>query len=133
MGICRNRWFDRLTTNEGEAYPQFVLRLSEDLHYTELSFRTPNPPGCSNPYLPQHGGHRLPPLVSEQIEIPDDHEAVQSLYLERGWSDGLPIVPPTPQRVEAMLAATNLPPDHVIPRFLPTGAQPRWKNWPSMP
>ena len=59
------------------------------------------------------------PLVSEQIEIPDDHEAVQSLYLKRGWSDGLPIVPPTPQRVEAMLAATNLPPDHVITEIPP--------------
>ena len=61
----------------------------------------------------------MPPLVSEQIEIPDDHEAVQSLYLGRGWSDGLPIVPPTPQRVEAMLAATNLPPDHVITEIPP--------------
>jgi hypothetical protein len=46
-------------------------------------------------------------LDSQQIEIADDFEAVQALYLERGWSDGLPIVPPTPKRVEAMLASLD--------------------------
>jgi hypothetical protein len=29
---------------------------------------------------------------------------VQEEFFERGWTDGLPIVPPTPQRVDAMLA-----------------------------
>ncbi len=46
-------------------------------------------------------------LDSQQIEVADDFEAVQALYLERGWSDGLPIVPPTPERVEAMLASLD--------------------------
>ena len=46
-------------------------------------------------------------LDSQRIEIADDFEAVQALYLERGWSDGLPIVPPTPERVEAMLASLD--------------------------
>src|SRR3954469_1597790 len=39
--------------------------------------------------------------------------------LERGWSDGLPVVPPTPERVEAMLAGRDgssslgaVPPSH---------------------
>ena len=61
----------------------------------------------------------MPPLVSPQIEIADDFEAVQSLYLDRGWSDGLPVAPPTPQRVEAMLAATNLASDHVVAEIPP--------------
>src|SRR5438270_1750152 len=38
------------------------------------------------------------------IEGEDDFEAVNALYMERGWGDGLPIVPPTAERVEAMLA-----------------------------
>ena len=46
-------------------------------------------------------------LDSQRIEVADDFEAVQALYLERGWSDGLPIVPPTPERVEAMLASLD--------------------------
>jgi hypothetical protein len=61
----------------------------------------------------------MPRLSSQRIEVADDYEAVQRLYLERGWSDGLPIVPPTPERVEAMLAAVDLPPGHVIAEIPP--------------
>ena len=58
-------------------------------------------------------------LVSERLEIADDFEAVQSLYLERGWTDGLPVVPPTAERVEAMLAATRLGPQQIIGEIPP--------------
>ena len=61
----------------------------------------------------------MPGLSSKRIEVPDEYEAVQSLYLERGWSDGLPIVPPTPGRVDAMVAAVDLPPGHVIAEIPP--------------
>ncbi len=39
----------------------------------------------------------------EVLEVEDAE--VQELFFERGWTDGLPIVPPTPARVQAMLAA----------------------------
>ena len=39
------------------------------------------------------------------FEAPDDLEAINRLYRERRWSDGLPIVPPTVERVERMLRA----------------------------
>jgi len=58
-------------------------------------------------------------LVSQRIEVADDFEAVQRLYLERGWSDGLPVMPPTPERVEAMLAATDLGSQHVVAEIPP--------------
>jgi hypothetical protein len=32
-------------------------------------------------------------------------EEIQALFEKHGWGDGLPLVPPTPERVEAMLAA----------------------------
>ena len=48
----------------------------------------------------------LSDFVSEQLEVDDNFEAVQGLYLERGWTDGLPVVPPTLERVADMLAAT---------------------------
>lgn len=38
------------------------------------------------------------------IEADDDLEAINRLVMERGWGDGLPVVPPTAARVEAMLA-----------------------------
>ncbi|MEK7714244.1 MAG: hypothetical protein AAB387_02200, partial [candidate division NC10 bacterium] len=37
------------------------------------------------------------------IEIDDDPEAVLAAFCERGWCDGLPIIPPTEDRVAAML------------------------------
>ena len=58
-------------------------------------------------------------LVSQHIELPDDYDAVQNLYLERGWSDGLPITPPTPERVEAMLSAVSQDPQRVVAQVPP--------------
>ena len=37
------------------------------------------------------------------IEIDDDFDAVNALFRDKGWSDGLPIVPPTTERVQQML------------------------------
>ena len=46
-------------------------------------------------------------LSSEVLELSDSPEAVLAAFCERQWCDGLPIVPPTPERVEAMLAAAE--------------------------
>ncbi|MEO2141619.1 MAG: hypothetical protein ABGX63_05495, partial [bacterium] len=44
-----------------------------------------------------------PDLSSTPIEIDDSPEAVFQFMLEQGWSDGLPVIPPTTDRVRAML------------------------------
>ena len=41
-------------------------------------------------------------------------DEVQEHFLTRGWSDGLPIIPPTPGRVDRFLAATSEEPDTVL-------------------
>jgi hypothetical protein len=55
------------------------------------------------------------------IEAENDFDAINALYCERGWSDGLPIVPPTSERVEKMLAycdrAWNEPIARIAPRY----------------
>ena len=61
----------------------------------------------------------MPGLVSQRIELANEYEAVQDMYLERGWSDGLPIIPPTPERVEAMMTATDLNAQHVVAELPP--------------
>lgn len=53
-------------------------------------------------------------LRSEQIESADSMEAVLDLYESRRWTDGLPIVPPTPERVEAMIAGAGRPGDDSV-------------------
>ncbi len=59
------------------------------------------------------------PLASQVIELTDSLEAVQAYFLERGWTDGLPVVPPTPERVEAMLAGIDAEPDLVVGKIPP--------------
>jgi len=41
-------------------------------------------------------------------------------YLDRGWGDGFPLMPPTRERVDAVLCGTTLAPDHVV-GILPPG------------
>ncbi|MDP2953962.1 MAG: hypothetical protein Q8O76_11685, partial [Chloroflexota bacterium] len=41
-------------------------------------------------------------LKSRRVEVDDALEAIE-LFFERRWSDGLPIVPPTPDKVEEMI------------------------------
>src|SRR5512136_409737 len=53
-------------------------------------------------------------LVSEQIEIDDAVETVGQLFYERGWTDGLPIIPPTEERVRKMLSSVDRDPQEVI-------------------
>ena len=53
------------------------------------------------------------------FEAPDDFEAINRLYRERRWSDGLPVVPPTAERVERMLQHTRRGPHDLIARVAP--------------
>lgn len=41
-------------------------------------------------------------------------EEINQFFIEKEWSDGLPIVPPTPERVEAFLKYTDREPDETI-------------------
>jgi len=50
-------------------------------------------------------------LSSQRIEIQDD--PIELLYA-RGVTDGLPVVPPTEERVKRMLAATDRDPQELI-------------------
>ena len=61
------------------------------------------------------------PLAAEVVEVDDESLAFYSLALSRGWSDGLPVVAPTEERVRAMLAATPYHADDVIAELPPSG------------
>jgi len=43
----------------------------------------------------------------DAIEVDDSPEALLEAFVERGWCDGLPIVPPTEDRVAAMLGGRD--------------------------
>ncbi len=60
-------------------------------------------------------------LTRPVLEVPADPTALYELSLEQGWGDGAPLLPPTDDRILALLAQTPLAPDHVLgdlpPRF----------------
>ena len=78
-------------------------------------------------YRPGCGSRTLDPSVAEELavrfngsklrsrrvalgELEDEYEAL----FERGWTDGLPVVPPTEARVLRMLEGTTRAPDEVV-------------------
>ena len=60
---------------------------------------------------------QLTDLGSLKIEATDSFDDVNSLLYRLGLTDGLPIVPPTAQRVESMLGGRN--PELALPTLLP--------------
>ena len=67
-------------------------------------------PGVAEELRLRFAGSKLASRVVELGSQEDDAEAM----FERGWTDGLPVVPPTERRVRAMLAGTARNPDEVI-------------------
>ncbi len=54
-----------------------------------------------------------PALHSKRYAL-DDMIAAQEFFHSRGWTDGLPVVPPTPEAVQACLEWVLMPPDHLV-------------------
>jgi len=76
-------------------------------------------PGC--------GALNVMPGIAEELQVRYGETGMQARQIaigdyvdeweyafEQGWSDGLPVVPPTPARVWRMLQGTNRPPDEVV-------------------
>ncbi|OGA45312.1 MAG: hypothetical protein A3G25_00495 [Betaproteobacteria bacterium RIFCSPLOWO2_12_FULL_63_13] len=63
----------------------------------------------------------VPRLLGAQSE-----DALQELFQGAGWSDGLPVVLPTDERVAALLEATSHRPDEVVGKMRPTETQEDW-------
>lgn len=56
----------------------------------------------------------------------DSEDALHALFQESGWTDALPVVLPTEERVAAMLRATRHNPGEVVGKMRPTETQEDW-------
>lgn len=56
---------------------------------------------------------------AQRVEVPADLEAFNDLCEQRRWSDGLPLVPPTVERVERMLRYSGRMPTEVVAAIAP--------------
>src|SRR4051795_734605 len=55
-------------------------------------------------------------LQSERYEVDTVEDAIE-LYFERGWTDGLPIVPPTEEKVARFIDAAGRQPGEIIAQY----------------
>lgn len=78
----------------------------------------------------------LPPSVGKEEPYgrdtprlcePDTEENLHALFEKNRWTDFLPIVLPTEERVRAMLAGTSRKPDEVVGRMQPTENRGLWE------
>ena len=76
-------------------------------------------PGCGSmtrdPGMPEKLAARydMDKLRSREVPIAPGEDETEACF-DRGWSDGLPVVSPTPERVMRMLTGTHREPDEVV-------------------
>jgi hypothetical protein len=66
-------------------------------------------------------------VLTADVIGPDTEEKLQQLFLDNNWTDKLPIVLPTRERVDAMLAATSHKSDEVIGHMQPVEFRAAWE------
>jgi hypothetical protein len=61
-------------------------------------------------------------LQARKFEVGGSPGDLQDWFEEQGWTDGLPVVPPTPELVEAMIAESGLSAAAELAQLAPSGA-----------
>ncbi len=103
VGWSRSRWSD-------------FIGLSLETEFAHLPDQRPGcgaknvDPGMEEKLAIRFG---LTPFAARAVEIASAEDEFEAMYA-RGWSDGLPLVPPTEERVLRMLAATSRRADEVV-------------------
>jgi len=59
------------------------------------------------------------PLAAAHLSVPGDIVTFNEECLKNGWGDGLPLIPPTIERVSAMLSASRRSPTEVVAQLAP--------------
>ena len=58
-------------------------------------------------------------ILPEILDIKGDFRDVSTVYYDNGWTDGLPIVPPTSELIQSMLTGTKHSPNEIIGKLAP--------------
>ena len=84
-------------------------------------------PGCGSRTMEPEQHRRLSgesgaELGSRRIELGAEEDPIEAMYA-RGWSDGLPLTPPTAERVAAMLTGSARPAGDIVAAVAPNYGQ----------
>ncbi len=123
-----------------------ALRLA--FTYTPVGGKTPeelaeyisgDDPVRKQPLMEEIVGHLTRPLNEEEMKTgqfvrtkrrligPDTSDNIQKYFDDRFWSDQLPIIMPTEERVAEMLAHTSHKPDEILGKMRVTGTREAWE------
>jgi len=75
--------------------------------------------GLTKPLTEEEKSPKIEAEKIPKIAFKGDYQHVNRYFYANGWSDGLPIVPPTEEAVAEMLTGTDLPRDHVVGKIIP--------------
>jgi hypothetical protein len=73
----------------------------------------------TRPLSPEEKSPKQQTGKSPRVAFKGSLQEVNQFYYRKGWSDGLPIIPPTEEAVAEMLTGTDLPPDHIVANIIP--------------
>lgn len=82
--------------------------------------------GLSTDVTPS-GRFEATPRVTPRLVEPGTESNLHRLFRQRKWTDELPIILPTEERVAEMLAHTSHAADEVVGRMEPTGHRGKWE------
>lgn len=98
--LCESNVAEDIETGIAAVMDDIVASLTRPLTAAEVS--------------PQKETENLSRLVFKG-SLPE----INRFYYRRGWTDGLPIVPPTEEAVAEMLSGTDLPADFLVAKIIP--------------
>lgn len=73
------------------------------------------------PSQARSGTRELPMIRMESVDYAQAFADFNTLAIRRRWGDGLPLVPPTEDRIAWILEGTDEPRDRIIGKFMPRG------------
>lgn len=73
----------------------------------------------TSPLTPEEKSPKKETETPSRITFKGNLDEVNRFFYRRGWTDGLPVIPPTEEAVAEMLTGTDLPPDHVAGELIP--------------
>ena len=75
--------------------------------------------GLTRPLTPEEKSPKQQTGKTPRVAFKGSLQEVNRFYYSKGWTDGLPIIPPTEEAVAEMMTGTDLPPDHVVATIIP--------------
>jgi hypothetical protein len=97
---CESTVSEDIEAGTAEAMPSIIESLTKPLSEQEK--------------LPKWSTEKHP-----RIAFKGHYEDVNRFFYRSGWTDGLPIFPPTEEAVKEMMTGTDLPADHVVAKVIP--------------